>query len=151
MDTPNNVSQTGEKNITITMDPKAPEETSSLWLMYGLTKAKWHGDEFKKQFPAEKQYRHSLAEEADALTTAATVWTEVNESEKKKKKASSAPKDPNLVLLLKLYQAKMIEPYVLLNAADEGIAQDYRGYREKNREKLEQYLSEFVVPSLEKP
>jgi tetratricopeptide (TPR) repeat protein len=151
VDTPNNVSQTGEKNITITMDPKEPEETSSIWLMYGLTKVKWRSDEFKKQFPAEKQYRHSLAEEAEALTMAATVWTEVNESDKKKKKASPAPKDPNLILLLKLYQAKMIEPYVLLNAADEGIAQDYDGYRQKNRDKLEQYLSEFVVPLLEKP
>jgi tetratricopeptide (TPR) repeat protein len=151
VDTPNNVSQTGEKNITITMDPKEPEETSSIWLMYGLTKVKWRSDEFKKQFPAEKQYRHSLAEEADALAAAATVWTEVNESDKKKKKASPAPKDPNLILLLKLYQAKMIEPYVLLNAADEGIAQDYDGYRQKNRDKLEQYLSEFVVPLLEKP
>jgi len=40
----------------------------------------------------------------------------------------------------------MIEPYVLLNAADQGIAQDYAGYREKNREKLEQYLSEWVAP-----
>jgi hypothetical protein len=133
------------------MDPKEPEETSSIWLMYGLTKVKWRSDEFKKQFPAEKQYRHSLAEEADALTTAATVWTEVNESDKKKKKASVAPKDPNLILLVKLYQAKMIEPYVLLNAADDGIARDYDGYRLKNRDKLEQYLSEFVVPSLEKP
>lgn len=151
VDTPNNVSQTGEKNITITMDPKEPEETSSIWLMYGLTKVKWHSDEFKKQFPSEKQYRHSLAEEADALATAATVWTEMNESDKKKKKASAAPKDPNLILLLKLYQAKMIEPYVLLNAADNDIARDYDGYRQKNRDKLEQYLSEFVVPSLEKP
>ena len=70
---------------------------------------------------------------------------------KKKKKVSSAPKDPNLILLLKLYQAKMIEPYVLLNAADDGIARDYANYREKNREKLEQYLSDFVVPSLGKP
>jgi tetratricopeptide (TPR) repeat protein len=146
VDTPNNVSQTDEKNITITMDPKAPPETSTLWLSYGLAKAKWHGDEFKKHFPEEKQYRHSLAEEAEALTTAATVWTEVNESDRKRKKASSSPKDPNLILLLKLYQAKMIEPYVLLNAADEGIVQDYPSYREKNREKLEQYLSEFVVP-----
>jgi len=140
VNTQNNVSQTGEKNITITMDPKASDETSTLWLSYGLAKVKWRGDEFKKQFPAEKQYRHSLAEETDSLTAAATVWTEVNE----KKKA--APKDPNLILLLKLYQAKMIEPYVLLNAADEGIAQDYARYREKNREKLAQYLSEFVVP-----
>lgn len=45
----------------------------------------------------------------------------------------------------------MIEPYVLLNAADEDIAQDYPRYREKNREKLEKYLSEFVVPSPEQP
>jgi tetratricopeptide (TPR) repeat protein len=151
VNTPNNVSQTDAKNITITVDPKASDETSTLWLSYGLAKVKWRGDEFKKQFPGEKQYRHTLAEEAEALTTAATVWTEVNESDKKKKKASSPPKDPNLILLLKLYQAKMIEPYVLLNAADEGIAQDYSSYREKNREKLEQYLSEFVVPSLGKP
>jgi hypothetical protein len=145
------VRQTGEKNITITMDPKEPAETSTIWLSYGLAKVKWRSDEFKKQFPAEKQYRHSLAEEADALTSAATVWTELNESDKKKKKASAAPKDRNLILLLKLYQAKMIEPYVLLNAADDGIARDYDGYRLKNRDKLEQYLSEFVVPSLEKP
>jgi hypothetical protein len=27
-----------------------------------------------------------------------------------------------LILLLKLYQAKTLEPFVLLNAADEGIA-----------------------------
>ena len=143
VDTPNNVTQTGEKNITITMDPKEPAETSTLWLSYGLAKVKWRSEEFKKRFPAEKQYRHSLAEEAEALTTAATVWMEVNE---KKNKSSSAPTDPNLVLLLKLYQAKMLEPYLLLNAADQGIAQDYAGYREKNREKLEQYLSEWVAP-----
>jgi hypothetical protein len=141
---PNNVTQKDEKNITITIDPKEPQETSSVWLLYGLSKANWHGDEFKKHFPEEKKYRHSLPEEADALTAAATVWTE--SSSDKKKKASSTPKDPNLVTLLRLHQANMIEPYVLLNAADEGIAQDYASYREKNRDKLVQYLSEFVVP-----
>ena len=52
VDTPNNVSQTGEKNITITVDPKASDETSTLWLSYGLAKVKWRGDEFKKHFPA---------------------------------------------------------------------------------------------------
>lgn len=145
IDVPNNVSQKDAKNITITIDPKAPEETTSLWLAYGLTKASWRGDEFKKRFPEEKQYRHSLAEEALALTTAVTIWTESNQAEKNKK-ASSPPKDPNLLLLLKLHHAGMIEPYVLLNAADDGIAQDYNAYREKNRQKLEQYLSEFVVP-----
>ena len=146
IDVPNTVTRKDDKNINITIDPSWPEEVSAVWLTYSLAKASWQGDEFKKHFPQEKQYRHSLAEEADALSTAATVWTEAGESDKKKKKASSPPKDPNLILLLKLYQAKMLEPYVLLNAADEGIARDYPAYREKNREKLEQYLSEFVVP-----
>ena len=40
----------------------------------------------------------------------------------------------------------MIEPYVLLNAADEGFAQDFFAYHKKNRSKLEQYLIEFIVP-----
>jgi hypothetical protein len=40
----------------------------------------------------------------------------------------------------------MIEPYVLLNGADQGIAQDYPAYRSRNRNRLEGYLSDFVVP-----
>ena len=150
VDVPNNVTQKDGKNITINVDTSASEEMTTLWLSYGLVKASWRGDEFNKHFPQEKQYRHSLAEEAEALNLAATVWTEGNQSDKKKKKASTPPKDPNLVLLLKLYQAKMLEPYVLLNAADDGIVQDYAAYREKNREKLEQYLSEWIVPAAEK-
>jgi tetratricopeptide (TPR) repeat protein len=140
------VTQKDEKNTTITIDPNEPEETSAIWLAYGLTKASWRGDRFKKEFPKEKQYRHSLAEEAEALASAATVWTELSQSKDKKKQVSAAPKDPNLVTLLKLYHAKMIEPYILINGADQDIAKDYADYREKNRAKLEQYLSEFVVP-----
>jgi tetratricopeptide (TPR) repeat protein len=147
IDVPNSVTKKDDKNINITIDPSWPEDVSGAWMMYSIAKASWQGDEFKKHFPQETQYRHSLAEEADCLNLAATVWAESGE---KREKTSSAPKDPNLILLLKLYQAKMLEPYVLLNAADEGIAQDYPGYREKNREKLEQYLSEFVVPQVRK-
>jgi tetratricopeptide (TPR) repeat protein len=144
---PNTVTRKDENNINIAIDPSWPEDVSSAWLMYSIAKANWQGDEFKKHFPQEKQYRHSLQEEVDSLSMAATVWTE---SGQKNKKAASPPKDPNLALLLKLYQAKMLEPYVLLNAADEGIARDYASYREKNREKLEQYLSEWVAPAVGK-
>jgi hypothetical protein len=55
--------------------------------------------------------------------------------------------DPDLALLKRLLDANVIEPYVLLNAADQGIAQDYTAYRERNRSRLEDYLSQFVVPS----
>jgi tetratricopeptide (TPR) repeat protein len=150
IETPRNVSTKDGKQINVTIDPSWPTEVSTLWLTYGLSRATWQGDEFKKHFPQEKEYRHSLAEEAGALSTAAAVWTEASEADKKKVKASVTPKDPNLVLLLQLYQEKMIEPYVLLNGADEGIAHDYPAYREKNRAKLEQYLSEFVAPVAEK-
>ncbi|MFI5104421.1 MAG: tetratricopeptide repeat protein, partial [Terriglobales bacterium] len=142
---PGGVTRTGDKNITINIDPAQPKETSSVWLAYGLARATWDTDKFKQQFPQETAYRHSLAEEADALTTAATVWTEQSEGDKKP--ASKPPADSNLLALLKLHHANLIEPYVLLDAPDEGIMQDYAAYREKNRAKLEEYLSTFVVPA----
>jgi hypothetical protein len=40
----------------------------------------------------------------------------------------------------------LIEPYVLLSAPDQGIARDYEAYREHNRDKLTEYLSDFIVP-----
>ncbi|MGA7189151.1 MAG: hypothetical protein WBY66_11680, partial [Candidatus Acidiferrales bacterium] len=92
--------------------------------------------------PHEAQYRHSLAEEADALTSAAKVAEETGA------KSADAPiaKDSNIQLLLQLYHENMIEPYVLLSAADQGVAQDYAEYRAKNRAKLQAYLSEYVAP-----
>jgi hypothetical protein len=88
-----------------------------------------------------------MAEEVDALKVAVDVMSD----EKDGKRFSSVPKDRDLATLLKLHQAEMLEPYVLLNAADEGIAQDYDSYREKNRAKLEEYLSQFVVPPTPPP
>jgi tetratricopeptide (TPR) repeat protein len=140
---PNNVSQKDANHITINVQAGNQSNSNAAWLAYSLAEASWRGDEFKKHFPNETQYRHSLAEEADALKMAAGVWSDM----KKEKKGESADlADSDLDLLLKLDQAGMIEAYVLLNAADEGIAKDYDDYRAKNRAKLEQYLSEFVVP-----
>ena len=45
----------------------------------------------------------------------------------------------------------MLEPYILLSAPDEGISHDYDDYRQKNRAKLEQYMSDFIVPPTPKP
>ena len=145
IEVPNSVDQKDEKNITITVDPKLSSEVSGVWLAYSLVRVRWRREQFKQQFPEEKAYRHSLAEEAEALTTAAKVWNELRSS----KKGSAMATDPNISALLTLYQAKLIEPYVLLNAADAGIAQDYPAYREKNRNKLEEYLGAFIAPPLQ--
>jgi len=139
--TPENVSQKDATHINININPNQPSEQMSVWLAYSMAKAKWRGDEFKKHFPAESEYRHSLAEESDALTIAASVLKEDSKKQKTLKKESA-----DLTVLLKLSQAKMIEPYVLLSAPDQGIARDYAAYREHNREKLTEYLSEFIVP-----
>jgi Flp pilus assembly protein TadD len=121
--------------------PGKQVDIDAAWLAYGNSKATWQESKFREQFPQETQYRHSLAQETDALQAAAKSW-----SDSKDKHMASKPEDPNLDLLVRIYQADMIEPYVLLNAADAGIAADYDGYRAKNRAKLEQYLSQFVVP-----
>src|SRR4030095_5463461 len=43
------------------------DDGSFAWFSYGTTRASRHKDKFAKTFPAEKAYRHSLAEEVDAL------------------------------------------------------------------------------------
>lgn len=139
---PEMVKQKDAKNTNITIDPKWPQDVTTAWLMYGLTRANWRNDEFKKHFPKEAQYRHSLAEEADALRNAAQVLIPAEENGN----ASREPSNPDLRLLLRLDNAKMLEPYVLINAADEGIAQDYPEYRAHNRARLEEYLGTFIVP-----
>ena len=128
------------KNVTISVDPNQSTEAMAAWIAYNGDRILWRNEKFAKQFPQEKQYRHSLAEEAEALGMAARVWGETS------KKESSVPKDPDLALCVKLAAAKMLEPYILLGGVDEGISRDYSAYREKNREKLVAYLSEFVVP-----
>jgi tetratricopeptide (TPR) repeat protein len=134
-------SKGNDSQINITFDPSQSSDSMAVWMLYTGTRINWRNEEFKKRFPQEKEYRHSLAQEADALAAAASM---LKGSSKKKK--SSAPKDPDLALLLKLSEAGLLEPYVLLSAADEGIARDYGVYRQENRAKLESYLSEFVVP-----
>jgi tetratricopeptide (TPR) repeat protein len=142
IETGSSATPNGESKVTITMDPNQPSEVAAVWFAYGGTRALWRQERFKKEFPQEAQYRHSLAEETDALTTAAKVAEETG------RKSADGPvaKDPNIQLLLRLYREQMIEPYVLLSAADQGIAQDYVEYRAKNRAKLQAYLGEYVAP-----
>lgn len=137
---PDNVLMDRDSKVTGEMETKQAPDASSVWTAYGLVKMKWQGQEFKRRFPQEKEYRHTFAEESEALLAAALVI--VNEN----KESATAPKDPDLALLLKLYQADAIQPYVLLSAADEGIAQDYAAFREKRRGALVEYLDRFVVP-----
>jgi hypothetical protein len=128
-------------NITVTINADATDDKkhpgSSAWMMYSLVRAGYRGDGFKKDFPAEKEYRHTLKEEAAALTLVATSLEE--------KKISPDKLDESLRNLVALNQAGMLDCWILISAPDQGIAQDYDAYRKEHRKLLHDYLEKFVV------
>jgi tetratricopeptide (TPR) repeat protein len=140
---PTNVSSQKEGEVTINLDPNALKKddksgAGAAWITYGLIRGTWRSTEFAKQYPDEKQYRHSLKEEAAALRTALKVF-----SEDKTKKAQNA--DPSLTLLAKLDKEGLLESFILLALPDAGIAQDYPAYRRTNLEDLRRYVKQYVL------
>ena len=137
---PAGVTQKGENQTTITLDPKMFEKgkddvSSSAWMIYSLTRATWPAGEFAKQYPNEKAYRHSLKEEASAIRSALKALDE--------KKAASA--DQSLQILKKLEQEGLLEAFILLAMPDAGIATDFEGYRKTNIAELRRYVKQYVL------
>lgn len=151
IDIPTSVSSQANGNLSITIDEKALKEDntdgSAAWMMYGLSRAIWPtgkdgklSEKFAKAYPNEKTYRHSLAEEVDALRM---VTGMIKEQEKQGKKVKQL--EPSLAKLVKLDEAGLLEPYILFARADRGIAQDFPSYRKANRDKLRRYLLDYVI------
>lgn len=131
-----------DKQATIDIAVNVNEtDGSSAWMWYSLSRATWlDGKKFARAYPSEKNYRHSLAEELDALRAVLEAVT--NQQKSGKIKALH----PQLATLIKLDQAHLLEPYILLARADDGLAQDYVAYRSEHRDKIAQYLSNHVIP-----
>ncbi len=140
IDIPSKVTFDDKGDAKIDLDASAllggKDDGSFAWISYGATRSAWHKGKFAQTFPNEKSYRHSLPEEADALRSVIAMAT----SEKKVKKLS-----PSLAKLKKLNDEGLLEAYVLLARADEGIAQDHPAYLKQNRDKLRRYVVEFVL------
>ncbi len=128
-------------NINITLDADATDDKkhpgASAWVMYSLIRAGYRGDEFKKNFPNEKEYRHTLKEEDAALGGVAEGI--------KNQGIKAADLDESLRNLVELNDAGMLDCWILISGADDGIAQDYDGYRKEHRQLLHDYLERFVV------
>jgi tetratricopeptide (TPR) repeat protein len=121
-----------------------PPQLLPAWRAYSSVIADWReGGKFATQFPQEAAYRHSLPEESEALTAAARVLQTLKQDEKS---AEWVTGNSVAGLLLKLYEADLIDPYVLFSLGDDGIARDYKAYRAANRTKLEAYMDKFVMP-----
>jgi len=143
---------TSGSNTTINIDSSVSGEVpdGAAWTTYGLVRAAWQAAKFKKAFPAESEYRHTLQEEADALHAMVGV---INEQEQKAEASGGKkvkPVDPALARLMAIDKAGLLEPCILLERVDEGIAKDYEAYRAANRDKIRRYLDEFLVPKLAK-
>ncbi|HMD76236.1 MAG TPA: tetratricopeptide repeat protein [Terracidiphilus sp.] len=128
-------------NITINIAPDATDEKKHpggyAWLGYSMARAAFRGDGFKQAFPNEKEYRHSLKEEDTALSAVAEI---IKEGKIKPDKL-----DESLRNLVELSDAGMLDCWILINGADNGIAQDYDAYRKEHRQLLHDYLEKFVV------
>lgn len=128
-------------NITINIDPGKTDDKKNpggfAWLTYSMIRATYRSDTFKKEFPNEKEYRHSLKEEDAALGVVASTL------EERKIKRNSL--DESLRNLLDLSDAGMLDCWILINGADQGIAQDYAAYRDQHRRQLHEYLSHYVI------
>ncbi len=128
-------------NVTINIDPDLTDEKkhpgATAWLGYSLARVNYRNDQFKKDFPAEKEYRHTLKEEDDALSKVAAIV--------KERKTAPESLDESLRNLVELSNAGMLDCWILINGADDGIAKDYDAYRSDHRQLLHDYLERFVV------
>ena len=139
IDVPTNVRFDEKGDVKIDLDASAllggKDDGSFAWIAYGATRSSWHKEKFKKTFPTETSYRHSLAEEADALRSVISMAT----ADKKLKNLS-----PSLAKLKKLNDEGLLEAYILLARADEGISRDHPAYLRDNRDKLRRYVLDYV-------
>jgi tetratricopeptide (TPR) repeat protein len=146
IDIPTNVTFDEKGDAKINLDAGAllggKDDGSFAWISYGATRSVWRKEKFAKVFSNESAYRHSLAEEADALRSVIALAT----ADKKSKKLS-----PSLTKLKHLDDEGLLEAYILLARPDEGIAADYPTYLKANREKLRRYVADHVIGNDSKP
>lgn len=128
-------------NITININPDSTDEKKhpggAAWLVYSMHRATYRDKDFKKDYPDEKQYRHTLKEEESALELVVKVAGEL--------KVKPETMDESLRNLVELSRAGMLDCWILINGADQGIVQDYDAYRKTHRQLLHDYLARFVV------
>jgi tetratricopeptide (TPR) repeat protein len=120
---------------TVTTATEPAEDGRAAWANYSKVRASWHDSLFSQKYPAEKQYRHTLAEEADALNAVANAAASQN----------SAHLDPQLATLITLQKAGLLEAWILINGGDAGIVRDYASYRDTHRDQLRTYVERYVI------
>lgn len=124
----------GNVNTTINVNPLS-DDGSMAWIAYVSTRELWRKERFKQKFPNEKTYRHTLAEEADALRAVLQMA----------KSFKVKNLNPQIDMIGKLDSEGFLEAFILLALADKGIAADHPAYLRENRSKLRDYVKKYVI------
>lgn len=124
----------GKPNTTINVNPNA-DDGSMAWISYTATREIWKKEKFAKTFPSEKTYRHSVAEEADALRSVVSMAR------------SLKPKtlDPQIAIIERLDKDGLLDAFIIMALPDDGIASEHAAYLRNNRDKLRRYVVEYVI------
>lgn len=107
-------------------------------MAYALARVTWIQKERANYFSKDAPVRHSLPEEASALREFCQVITELAAKDPAQTKAWTE----TVAALQSLDRTGLLEAYVLLDRADQGIAADYPAYRAQHRAELNRYLRE---------
>lgn len=130
----------GVSEVLVDLNTLNSADGTSNWALYKTKRAGWDSKRFAQEFPKERTYRHSLREEAEALRAVAEAAAKDLKSGKVK------TLEPSLSSLVKLNEDGLLEAFILLARADEGIAKDYEAYKAVKRDQLKRYLIEYVAP-----
>jgi len=122
--------------INMTPEIMSDKLAAAAWLAYAINRTVWVKEKFLQRHPEAGEYRHSLEEEVESLGLAVKVI---------EKDMVEAAEVPALKDLLRLSADNMLEPYVLLNGVDAGIAQDYAAYRHAHREQIAAFIDKYLI------
>jgi hypothetical protein len=138
-----NVSQ-GEKGGTnVTIDASALTSNPGIMavaIIYAGARTDWQKSKFAQQFPNEKQYRHSLPEEHEALSTVLDFILAGN-----KDKQGRVILTSEMAMLKRINDDGLLDAFILLARADAGIAQDYLPYRSAHADLLRRFVLNYII------
>ncbi len=115
-----------------------------LELCYATVCAKVRTEDFGRLFPKETKPRRSLPEEVAGLRAMNQMAGEIAAAKNDTTKPEEAARwQPALNTLAELERDGLLEPYALLERADQELAQDYASYRSEHRDLLVRFIRHY--------
>jgi tetratricopeptide (TPR) repeat protein len=133
----------GKTGTMIVVDPAwlGKNDGRDAWLMYPRTRRLWKNEKYFNEFHMT-DYRHSLAEEVDALSQVVAAF---NES---LAKGNIKEPDPALVLLSRFQAEGLLEAFIFLIERHKDVSIEFYRYQTTHRDKLMEFADKYIVPPL---